>query len=91
MKKLVVMLMLTLFSVGAFAQTEKGQSSFGFNLGYNFNDVGNVTLGLDYRYCLTDEIRLAPSISHFIKNDFLMWKLQNRLILFKERYEIYRK
>lgn len=40
MKKLIVMLMLTLFSIGAYAQTQQGQSSFGFNLGYNFNDIG---------------------------------------------------
>lgn len=33
MKKLIVMLMLTLFSIGAYAQTQQGQSSFGFNLG----------------------------------------------------------
>lgn len=38
MKKLIVMLMLTLFSIGAYAQTQQGQSSFGFNLGYNFGD-----------------------------------------------------
>ena len=33
MKKLIVMLMLTLFSIGAYAQTQQGQSSFGFNQG----------------------------------------------------------
>ena len=71
MKKLVVMLMLTLFSVGAFAQTEQGQSSFGFNLGYNFNDVGNTTLGIDYRYCIVDNVRLSPSVSHLIKHNGL--------------------
>lgn len=71
MKKLLVMFMLTLFSMGAFAQTEQGQSAFGFNLGYNFNDIGNASLGIDYRYCLTDEVRLTPSFSHLIKNDGL--------------------
>ena len=60
MKKLIVMLMLTLFSIGAYAQTQQGQSSFGFNLGYNFNDVGNATIGIDYRYCVTDAFRLTP-------------------------------
>ena len=49
--------MLTLFSIGAYAQTQQGQSSFGFNLGYNFNDIGNATIGIDYRY--------------FVKNDGL--------------------
>ncbi|WP_298552342.1 outer membrane beta-barrel protein [uncultured Parabacteroides sp.] len=71
MKKLIVMLMLTLFSIGAYAQTQQGQSSFGFNLGYNFNDVGNATLGIDYRYCVTDAFRLTPSITHLVKNDGL--------------------
>ena len=63
--------MLTLFSIGAYAQTQQGQSSFGFNLGYNFNDVGNATIGIDYRYCVTDAFRLTPSITHFVKNDGL--------------------
>ena len=61
--------MLTLFSIGAYAQTQQGQSSFGFNLGYNFNDVGNATIGIDYRYCVTDAFRLTPSITHLVKND----------------------
>lgn len=68
MKKLVVMLMLVLISVGAYAQ--QGQSSAGFTIGYGF-DSKNATLGLDYRYNLTDEVRLTPSLTHFVKNDGL--------------------
>lgn len=37
MKKLIVMCMLAIISMSAFAQTQQGQSSFGFNLGYGFN------------------------------------------------------
>ena len=37
MKKLIVMCMLAIISMSAFAQTQQGQSSFGFNLGYCFN------------------------------------------------------
>ncbi|MCD7849650.1 MAG: porin family protein [Parabacteroides sp.] len=70
MKKLIVMLMLTVFSIGAYAQTQQGQSSFGFNIGYGF-DSKNATLGVDYRYCITDAVRLSPSITHFVKNDGL--------------------
>jgi len=70
MKKLIVMLMLTIVSTGVFAQTEKGSSSFGLNIGYGF-DSENATLGIDYRYNLTNEIRLTPSITHFVKNDGL--------------------
>ncbi len=69
MKKLVVLLMLVICSVGAYAQVQQGQSSFGFNLGYGF-DSKNATLGIDYRYCVTDEFRLSPSISYFVKNDY---------------------
>ena len=71
MKKLIVMCMLAIISMSAFAQTQQGQSSFGFNLGYGFNENGNALLGLDYRYNLTDEVRLAPSLSYFVKDDGL--------------------
>lgn len=68
MKRLITLLMLTVISVGAYAQTDKGESSIGFNLGYGF-EYDNVTLGLDYRYCIIDNVRLNPSLTHFIKND----------------------
>ena len=68
MKKLIVMILLAVFSMGAYAQTQQGQSSFGLNIGYGF-DSKNATLGIDYRYNVTDEFRLSPSITHFVKND----------------------
>ena len=67
MKRVVVTLLLVVLSAGAYAQTHQGDSSFGLNLGYGF-DTENFTLGLDYRYNVTDELRLAPSITHFVKN-----------------------
>lgn len=76
MKKLIVMCMLAIISMSAFAQTQQGQSSFGFNLGYGFNDNGNALLGLDYRYNLTDEVRLAPSLTYFVKdNGWSAWAI----------------
>ena len=71
MKKLVIMIMLAICSIGAFAQTEQGQSSFGFNVGYHFNDNGNTYLGIDYRYSITDNWRIAPSINYLVKNNGL--------------------
>lgn len=68
MKKLIVMCMLAIISMSAFAQTQQGQSSFGFNLGYGFNDNGNTLLGVDYRYNFTDEVRFAPSLTYFVKD-----------------------
>ena len=68
MKKLFLMLMLAAISLGAFAQTRQGGQQVGFNIGYAF-DSENATLGVDYRYCLTDEFRLNPSLTYFAKND----------------------
>ena len=68
MKKLIVMILLAVISMSAYAQTRQGQSSFGLNIGYGF-DSNNATLGIDYRYNVTDEFRLTPSITHYVKND----------------------
>ncbi|NDV55082.1 porin family protein [Parabacteroides sp. 52] len=68
MKRFVILVMMSVFSLGVFAQ--KGQSSFGFNVGYGF-EWKNATLGVDYRYNITDEFRLGPSITHLVKNDGL--------------------
>lgn len=68
MKRLVVAVVLAVMSCGVYAQ--KGAQSVGFNLGYGF-DSENATIGLDYRYNLTNEIRLAPQLTHFVKNDGL--------------------
>lgn len=70
MKKFVMILLLAVFSVGAHAQIVQGKSSIGFNAGYAF-DSENATLGIDYRYCITDEVRLNPSLIYFVKNDGL--------------------
>lgn len=70
MKKLIVLLMLTVFTLGAYAQTQQGQSSIGLNIGYGF-DSENATLGVDYRYSLTDAVRLNPSLTALVKNNGL--------------------
>lgn len=68
MKKIMMIFMLAVFSLAGHAQVKEGVSSFGFNIGYGF-DSENVTLGVDYRYNLTDEFRLAPSLTHYVKKD----------------------
>jgi opacity protein-like surface antigen len=67
MKKLLLLLVLFV-SFAANAQTHQGESAFGFNMGYGF-DSKNAVLGIDYRYGLTDEVRLTPSLSYFVKNN----------------------
>ncbi len=70
MKKLFLVLSMICLSLTVFAQADKGRSSFGFNLGYAF-DSEQATLGLDYRYCLTDEVRLNPGLTYLVKNNGL--------------------
>ncbi len=70
MKKLILILTLAVVSLSAFSQTRRGDSSFGLNVGYGF-DTDNATFGVDYRYNVTDEFRLAPSISYYAKSDNL--------------------
>ena len=70
MKKLFLVLSMICLSLTVFAQADKGRSSFGFNLGYAF-DTEQATLGLDYRYCLTDEVRLNPGLTYLVKNNGL--------------------
>ncbi len=67
MKKLFLVLSMICLSMGVFAQTEAGRSSVGFNLGYAF-DTENASLGVDYRYCLTDAVRLNPGLTALVKN-----------------------
>lgn len=75
MKKLFMLIVMAAVSLGAVAQTDKGDSSFGFNVGYGF-DSENALLGIDYRYNLIDEVRLAPSLTYFVKNNGLsVWAI----------------
>lgn len=68
MKKLILLIVMAVFGLAGYAQTQAGRSSVGFNIGYGF-DSKNATLGVDYRYCITDAVRLNPSITGFVKND----------------------
>ena len=68
MKKLFLLLTMVCLSLGVNAQTGRGNSSFGFNLGYGF-DSEHATLGLDYRYCITDGFRLNPGLTYLVKNN----------------------
>jgi opacity protein-like surface antigen len=91
---MVVLLMLAMTGLGAHvqAQSTQGDSSFGFIAGGSFLTY-HATLGVDYRYNLTDEIRLVPSITHFIKNnDLSAWAIDmnaNYLFSMSESFGFY--
>ncbi|MDH6356440.1 porin family protein [Parabacteroides sp. PF5-9] len=71
MKKLALLMMMAVISLGTMAQTKEGDSSFGLTIGGGFDSINHFTIGIDYRYNFTDEIRFTPSITHFVKNDHL--------------------
>ena len=68
MKKIIFIMALAIISLGAYSQTSQGDSSFGLSIGGGFDDPNHVTLGIDYRYNFTDEVRFSPSITYFAKN-----------------------
>ena len=68
MKKVLFALLLTVITMSASAQA--GSQSVGLSLGYAF-DTNNTTIGVDYRYNITDEWRLAPSVSRYIQHDYI--------------------
>lgn len=68
MKKVILVFLLAVMATVGYAQ--KGQTSAGFTVGYGF-DYENVITGLDFRYNVTNEVRLAPSLSYYVKNNGL--------------------
>lgn len=75
MKRIGIILMFLTMTLGVFAQNRAGSSSAGFTMGYGF-DTENLTIGLDYRYSFTNELRIAPSLTHFVKNNGVSaWKI----------------
>ena len=66
MKKVLFAFLLTVITMSASAQA--GTQSVGFSLGCAF-DTNSTTIGVDYRYNITDAWRLAPSVSRYIQHD----------------------
>ncbi len=73
MKRLVLLTVcLVAFVTNSFAQNgykgEQGVSSVGGIFGYSFDNEA-MMFGVDYRYNVRDQIRLAPSILYAIEHD----------------------
>lgn len=92
MKKLVILFMLAVFSLGVHAQIESGRSSLGLNLGYGF-DSENFTIGLDYRYSITNYLRINPVVTHFVKHsDVSAWAIDlnaHYVVRLSEQFSFY--
>lgn len=68
MKKLILSVLIALTAMGVNAQTKKGEGSLMGNLGYQTN-YDRFGLGVQGRYVIADNLRLAPDISFFFPKD----------------------
>lgn len=67
MKKILMLAAILLASVGS-AMAQKGEQSAKVHLNFG-STAGNVGLGAEYRYGLTDNIRFAPSLTYYFGGD----------------------
>lgn len=74
MKKLFVLLSFIAFGVGS-AWGQQGEKTVSVNLGYGTGSLHkSFKVGAEFRYNLTDAIRLAPGFDYFLKSDGLgLW------------------
>ncbi len=67
MKKILMAIMALFVCAGMYAQ--KGEQAAGINLGYGSGSLHkSFKLGLEYKYNITDAIRIAPSFDYFFKD-----------------------
>ncbi len=64
MKKLFLLAMIALASVGINAQTVKGEGSLMGNIGYQTN-YERFGLGVQGRYAIANNLRIAPDVTAF--------------------------
>lgn len=76
MKRLLVLL-LSVFAVCGSAWAQQGEKSMGVNLGYGSGSLHkSFKIGAEFRYGITDAIRVAPSFDYFFKSDEVgLWSI----------------
>lgn len=76
MKRLLVML-LSVFAVCGSAWAQQGEKSMGVNLGYGSGSLHkSFKIGAEFRYGITDAIRIAPNFDYFFKSDGIgLWSI----------------
>jgi len=68
MKKVVFLFFSMVLALGMNAQSRKGDSSFMANAGYQSN-YQRFGLGLQYRYAIANNLRIAPDVTFFFPKD----------------------
>ena len=71
MRKILFIVCVAMFSVGAFAQV-KGDKALGANLTYG-EDSKTFAVGVKGQYNLTDAIRLEAAADYWLKKDGVFW------------------
>lgn len=90
MKKLFLILCITLVSMEVFAQ--KGEKAIGLNLSYG-TEISNLGIGAKGMYNFTNAIRVEAGFDYFLKKDYVsMWDINvNAHYLFPiaEKFKVY--
>lgn len=68
MRKFVLFVLLVGVALGMNAQSRRGESSFMGNVGYQSN-YQRFGLGLQYRYAIANNLRIAPDMNFFFPKD----------------------
>lgn len=68
MKKFLLLVFSMVLALGSQAQTFKGESSLMGNVGYQSN-YQRFGLGLQYRYVIANNLRIAPDVNFFFPKD----------------------
>lgn len=68
MKKILLMMLAIVMTLGADAQSRRGESSLMANAGYQSN-YKRFGLGLQYRYVIANNLRIAPDVTFFFPKE----------------------
>lgn len=68
MRKIFLLMLAVVFALGVDAQSRRGESSLMANAGYQSN-YKRFGLGLQYRYVIANNLRIAPDITFFFPKD----------------------
>ena len=69
MKKLFIAMCMMLASATSFAQTDKGDVSFGAHFNYMIDSPHNLGLGANIGYMLMDHVRGVGEFDYYFKKD----------------------